>query len=135
VESRNSNTLEQYRFRDVENGKTGIRYYRLKQTDFDGTVSYYGPKTVRFEIEKLQLTAYPNPFEQEVNLKITALETGKAQLKLTDLTGRVILEQEVSLQKGNNTLTIGVEERLPAGIYLLQSQFDGKQLVTRLLKK
>jgi hypothetical protein len=135
VESHNGNTLQTYRFTDVEEGKSGIRYYRLKQTDMDGTVSYYGPKTVRFEAKKLQLTAYPNPFEREVNLEILAAETGKATLKFSDLTGKTILVQEVSLLKGNNKLLIGLDEHLPAGVYLLQAQFGAEQIITRLLKR
>jgi hypothetical protein len=135
IESRNGNSLQQYRFTDKENGKTGIRYYRLKQVDFDGTVSYFGPKTVRFEAEKLQVRAYPNPFEQEINLFVTATDAGKAQLKISDLTGKIIFEQEVTVKKGNNRIMIGIDKYLPTGMYVLQTRLGFELFTTRLLKK
>ncbi|MFC5269461.1 beta strand repeat-containing protein [Adhaeribacter terreus] len=134
MESHNGNSMQQYRFTDVENGKSGIRYYRLKQIDFDGKVTYSASKTVRFEAEKLKISVYPNPFQHEINMAIHARETGNASLKLRELTGKTVMEQDVIVQKGNNKITIGLDTKMPAGVYFLQVQFGSELITTRLLK-
>ena len=49
---------------------TGVSYYRLKQTDFNGDYSYSDIKTVVFNKEKV-ITVYPNPVKD--NLVISNL--------------------------------------------------------------
>src|SRR5204862_7457654 len=43
----------------------GMSYYRLSQTDYDGTVKHYGPIAIRkndADVHRTKPVVYPNPF-------------------------------------------------------------------------
>lgn len=64
------------------------------------------------------ITIYPNPFNEQLQLRYNGNSTGPVTLRLNDLTGRVILEKTVTLVSGN-TLTVETAA-LHSGVYLLQ---------------
>ena len=55
----NTTDLRHYSFTDAENFKTGVRYYRLKIIDLDGTVSYSPIRPVIFNEEFKYLIIIP----------------------------------------------------------------------------
>ncbi|MBX2896414.1 MAG: hypothetical protein KF763_13275 [Cyclobacteriaceae bacterium] len=61
------NSTSTYRFVDT-NPLAGINYYRLKQTDYDGTVSYSNIVAVNMNAE---WTVYPNPANRHEPVTIT----------------------------------------------------------------
>jgi hypothetical protein len=135
VESRNGNTTQQYSFTDTEKGKSGVRYYRLKQIDQDGTASFSGPKAVRFENLKLQVSTYPNPFSNELNLNIQATQAETATITITDLAGKTVFMKQVKVEKGGNVITVGLDASHAAGIYLLTTDVAGERISTKLIKQ
>ncbi|MBK9320967.1 MAG: T9SS type A sorting domain-containing protein [Bacteroidetes bacterium] len=63
-----------------------------------------------------KLFVYPNPAENSINISGIQLEDGKAQLRLTDIYGKLILEKTIT------TATATLEtDHLSTGIYLIQS--------------
>ncbi len=69
----------------------GRRYYRLRQTDLDGT-STYSPVVVvqRAEVIADQLVAYPNPAQGLLHLRGPLAPGAAAQVRLLDTTGRCV---------------------------------------------
>jgi hypothetical protein len=67
----------------------GLSYYRLRQTDLDGTVTWSDVVVVVREQDRLG--AYPNPVEQV--LHITGLEPG-AVVEIIDPIGRMIITEQ-----------------------------------------
>ena len=72
----NSFSLINYSFID-EKPENGTNYYRLKQTDFDGTFKYSSVVAVSFSItsnsaDKNDITIYPNPTNDVVWVKSSA---------------------------------------------------------------
>ncbi|MDW8332505.1 MAG: LamG-like jellyroll fold domain-containing protein, partial [Cyclobacteriaceae bacterium] len=65
----------------------GLNYYRLKQTDYDGSCTYSRIVSV-FMGESEQLDVYPNPFEDSFTVKAT-FDLTSAKPILFDLNGRV----------------------------------------------
>jgi hypothetical protein len=56
----NSAVQQNYNFTDVENNKTGIRYYRLKIVDIDGSFRYSEIRPVIFDND-ITWQVYPSP--------------------------------------------------------------------------
>jgi hypothetical protein len=119
--SSNSNQLQNYRYIDTTPNKAGTRYYRLHQIDLNGKESYFAPKAVVFEgraASEANVAAYPNPFQGELRLTLLAGSNGTGQVQITDMTGRIISKQPVSLVAGTNEVNISGANDLQAGLYL-----------------
>ena len=61
----------------------------------------------------------PNPVVNEATVEINAIAGEKASWELTDITGKMVLQHTVTLQKGTNTVTIHLD-KLPSGVYYLK---------------
>lgn len=82
---------------------------------------------------KVGLNVYPNPvYTNNVNLDFTTDDIAKnAQIRVTDVTGRVILTQEMGrINAGSHNLKIDVSG-LSDGLYFIKLNADGLQGVTK----
>jgi len=115
----NSSTISTYHFLD-RNAVGGITYYRLSQTDFDGTKSIEAITEVnRGEASGITLIqTYPVPFMDELNLQLFSTTTTGLEISLTDVAGRNVLEKNFDLQQGFNELLLSTSS-LPKGLYLI----------------
>lgn len=94
----------------------GISYYRLKQTDYDGKTTIFGPVAVSFEItEKEEFMAYPVPFNDYINIVTRNESLDKASVYIMRVSGEVI--KSFSIGSG---LTILDMSDIPSGIYFLR---------------
>ncbi len=116
----NSTTELSYTFTD--NNVTGSRqYYRLRQVDFDNhsklsnIVRIKGDNSETLKIDGL----FPNPASNMVNVLIAAPNKDKVTLAVTDITGRTMIQQPVSIETGSNTIQINVS-RLTKGAYTVK---------------
>jgi trimeric autotransporter adhesin len=111
-------------------------YYRLKQIDFDGKTNYSNYIVINKETFKSanQLIVYPNPFDNELFIKLEALEDNDAIVSIFELTGKLISTKTKKLQKGNNLFYVEEAAVLKAGIYYLSVEIDGKKVVSKLVK-
>ncbi len=84
-------------------------YYRLKQVDFDGTMSYtdavYLEKNLQFsenqnEIRVVKL--YPNPAIAcgQISILFSSAVSANARMKLTDVSGKLLYETTIEIQPG-----------------------------------
>jgi hypothetical protein len=137
--SASATTLSTYRYVDTEAGKQGIRYYRLRQVDLDGTATFYGAKSVSFTTgaaPAARMDVFPNPFVDALHLTATSVEAGQGQVTLLDLTGRIVRQQTSMLEAGSNDLTLSYLDSLPAGIYVVRFRpFGGQAQTTRVQKQ
>ncbi|GAB3852395.1 hypothetical protein GCM10028822_20030 [Hymenobacter terrigena] len=122
-----------YSFLDQEASKAGLRYYRLRQLDLDGTATFSPVRTVTFgpaEAPALRLTAAPNPFRQSLTLTVDVpLGTAftPAQLTLTDAAGRSLLKQgTASLLPGTNKVELLELASLASGVYFVHLALPGQ---------
>ncbi|MDX5512010.1 MAG: right-handed parallel beta-helix repeat-containing protein [Hymenobacteraceae bacterium] len=81
------------------------------------------------------VTAWPNPFTNELRLQVEAEKSGVATIVLTDAVGRVVMSQQQTISAGANPLQLTVSENLPKGMYLLQVQLNGAVSVQKLVKQ
>jgi len=135
----NSNKKLVYGYVDAESGKANVRYYRLRQIDTDGTEAFSPVRAVSFSgVASVApaLAAYPNPFTTQLafNLDATAVGNGVAHLQLVDMTGRIVLEQD--LKVANASLTLTDLGGLHSGLYLAKLTLpDGTTQKVRVQKQ
>ena len=114
----------------------GLHYYRLRQTDFDGSVSLS-------ELVAVTLTdggaatvlegPFPNPSNgSEVGVRYRSTQSGSLTLRVWSSAGRLVYEQPREVTAGINALTLGLQDHA-SGVYLLQV-VDGSGLHTRSLR-
>ncbi|MCC3156132.1 hypothetical protein LJ737_02730 [Hymenobacter sp. 15J16-1T3B] len=128
----NATVARNYRYVDTENGKQGLRYYRLKQVDRDGHETLYGPRTVSFD-NRPTLAAFPTAFDQTFDVELLAPGSGNAVLTLTDALGRVVWTQQQEVMAGPARLRVAPQ--CPAGNYLLTASVDGQRYQQRVVRK
>jgi hypothetical protein len=82
----NSNDLLKYNYIDDGSELSGIVYYRLKQTDFDGKTSYSKIKSVDLSsLVQNKWSIYPNPTKNILNI-----EGNIVKVEIRNLLGKVI---------------------------------------------
>lgn len=127
--SPNTMSITNYRYEDKESNKSGVRYYRLRQVDLDGKETFFAPKSVSFDgkASETTLAAYPNPFNSndELHLAVQVGTAGKGQLRITDMTGRVIRQEAVELNNGLSDLKVAGLSELKNGVYLVRVTLPG----------
>ncbi|TDH18374.1 T9SS type A sorting domain-containing protein [Segetibacter sp. 3557_3] len=119
-----------YAFNDDAEPLRGRRvYYRLKMVDKDGSATYspvfniHVPLNTRFGI-------YPNPATTYFQIQVSKAVTGKIEVSITDLSGKVL--QQRSVDGNSNNFKIGTTN-LAAGTYLVKMRYGGEQYVQKLV--
>jgi hypothetical protein len=79
------------------------------------------------------LTVYPNPFDDEITLKVQDLNSVLSRVEFMDITGKTVIAMDYSLNP-TNTVLIHLDD-LPAGFYLLKVTMDKGYETKKLLKK
>ncbi|MFT3845096.1 MAG: M14 family zinc carboxypeptidase [Lacibacter sp.] len=78
---------------------------------------------------------YPNPVNSsEAALQFTAAAQGSAQLSITDMTGRVLLLKNVTVQEGANTIVLDKMDKLQAGSYFVRVTGTSVNIKTKFVK-
>jgi len=112
---------------------SGASYYRLKQTDYDGTSTFSGIVKVDVEYEgAVTFDVYPNPTEG-INTYVKLSGGFKEEVRITvnDLVGRNVL----SLEAGNERIIPLFIEDLPKGIYIITLSGSSRSISKRLMVK
>jgi len=116
---------------------SGITYYRLKQTDFDGQFSYSQTIALNRGLENAIVSElFPNPANQSVNLMIETPKSGLVSMEMYDNSGRLILRKEYTAHKGSNKYNIDLNE-LAKGVYsiILRSELFENNEIKQLIKQ
>ncbi len=100
---------------------SGINYYRLKQVDFDGT--YAHSKIIQVDLVTTDITpgflqVYPNPTDGVVNATILSIADQHVNIRILDITGRVMGDKDASLGKGLNNIKLNLSS-FPAATYII----------------
>ncbi len=109
--------LANYSFTDNNLPQQSQVYYRLKMIDIDASYSNSKTVAVRLNNNFSNALAYPNPTLGKLNVKLSEALKANTSLTITDLAGRVVIQQ--SLSRGQFTVDIDVQH-LPAGRYFIR---------------
>jgi len=114
-----SNNKTAYSFTDVS--PVFPAYYRLKIVSLDGSIKYSNSLLVNKSADNISI--YPNPVTN--NLNVAGL-TGKSTLKITNIAGKTMMEQNTDA----NSLNIDLSG-LKAGTYILSISDEAERIVIK----
>lgn len=138
--SNNSTAYQTYSYTDTEAGKSGVRYYRLRQVDLDGKESYSPVRAVSFATVAagtVAINVYPNPSAtaDQTTLVVQSPVAGQGRLQVMDLTGRTIINRDITTVAGVTEMAVPVSSELSAGIYLVKVTMPSGEVKTTRLQK
>ena len=136
VKSDGNTSLErQYVYNDLENGKVGVRYYRLKIIDNDGRISYSAVRPVVFS-DEVVWQVFPNPSDGAYSLICQANEGEKLSVRVYDAGGKMIYQSSTVasgfMQRVNIDLRSGVFGK---GLYLIRAGTNTLSQSFKVLKR
>ena len=106
----------------------GNNFYRIKQVDKNGTISYSVVINVYYQPALFNVSVYPNPVTDDVlNIKINAATAEQYLINLTDITGRKVYEGYV--QGSGIQTTINLSSRA-SQLYILTIRNNKNEIVT-----
>jgi hypothetical protein len=131
----NTSGLEDYIYQDNIAG-LGVNkiYYRLKIVDKNGVVKYSNIVIVRLNGIKIS-TIYPNPIADFVRVELEAKVKENAQIRIMDMSGKVVLTQLEPVQIGGNQITINGLGKLSRGTYIIEITTGTEKLREKLTKQ
>jgi hypothetical protein len=133
--SGNSTSKQYYSFTDIENNKSGVRYYRLKIVDQDGRISYSAVRPVVFN-DEIKWQVYPNPSTGIFNFIYQINEGQDIKVKVYDVNGKIVQQTFLAGNGFVQKLSINLQSaRFASGLYLLEAVAGEKKEVCRLVKQ
>ncbi len=134
VPSLGQNTGGAYQWLDTR-PLSGVNYYMLSQTDFDGSLQHLGIRAVTVGKNERLLRVNPNPIKDENLLFEVDVERNfDGVLELRDTDGRRVLSTTLALENGTQQVA-QLLGKIPAGIYLLRLYDGNQQWTARFLKQ
>lgn len=116
---------------------SSITYYRLKQTDYNGKFTYSDIIAIENSYEGHAVSnIYPNPTNSDIYFDFFSPTSGAINIQVLDYTGRIVLEENVTVVEGKTNLNTKTGE-LSKGIYSLKVTFEktGYSSVNKIIKQ
>ena len=82
-------TVTTYSFKDFSR-LSGVNYYRLRQTDFDGTSTLSHTIAVNAKLSESTVEVYPNPASENLNIRLELESALPGSLVVADVSGKII---------------------------------------------
>lgn len=116
-----------------DNPQDGDNYYRLKQTDFDGSFEYSKVRRVRLNSD-MQVKVYPTLLAAGESLTVDFSDKSSfdRSYRLVDAAGKTLRSGEISAVETSFTMQT---ENLPAGVYFAEIQAGNRTLTKRFIIK
>lgn len=130
----NGTSVQSYKYNDLE-PHVGKAYYRLKQTDLDGTFTYFQTVELIYEDKKkdrLRLFPIPVRIGQKLGVEFRMADSKKGWIMVKDMMGRLLWMRQQEFDGGVQTTSIPTEELRP-GYYFLFVGGKNKVLAERFL--
>lgn len=117
----------------------GIFFYRLKQTDFDGTSTYSTIKKVVIKEPGSGVVvqaAYPNPFTDNFSITYTSAQSQPVDITIVNTSGQKVFRKTEQAEKGSNNFIFQeiTQKRLENGIYFININIDNVIHTQKVIK-
>ena len=130
------NSLSLINYKDIDaNPFEGISYYRLKQTDFNGTFSYSKIVSVNYTLSDDGMSIFPNPTIGEININIKELEGKEVLVVIRDITGKECFSKVILSQENQQLIAVDSEHQLAPGTYIVTASSSNKLYSKKIIVK
>lgn len=112
-------------------------YYRLKQVDRDGKITYTKVLVVRvYRTKSLQsLSVTPNPAINDIKVNVQLNENSYIVMKVANANGTEVVRKTTRGTTGSNTFSLEGTSRLQAGVYFLEVIVNSNErMMVKLIK-
>jgi Secretion system C-terminal sorting domain len=131
----NGNSIVSQKYAFTDNAPLSISYYRLKQVDFDGQFKYSNVVSVLDKKGKFNIASVaPNPTKETSTILFESAKNENVSVTLTDVSGRVILIQNVFATEGVNSLGLNMSD-LNNGLYIMSLRNSEQVLIQKIIKQ
>jgi len=115
---------------------SGNNYYRLKMYDKDGSISFSNIIIVMNGSKGVMISSMiPTLVRDRARLNISSSVRGNMQLVVTDISGRIMQNQVVSISSGNQEVWLNATS-LSAGMFQVTGYINGEKTATfRFIKQ
>ncbi|MGV3630664.1 MAG: GEVED domain-containing protein [Bacteroidota bacterium] len=124
----NSSFQRDYASYDV-NPSNKITYYKIRQYDTDGNKSETKVVGLITPLQAQDISVIPNPVNTVSSVTFTAAQKEMNTVSIVDISGKVLLREEIEVHEGANVYTFNTDE-LNQGIYFLElgNQTENKKV-------
>ena len=119
-----------YQFVDAFPTK-GTNYYRLRIIDLNSYKFSEVKSLKNFGVAEMSIN--PNPVSQTIKIELEAEINERGELTITDLSGRRMLSQQISVVAGTNNFLIPVEN-ISKGSYIVMIRLKNETLIKKISK-
>ena len=114
----------------VTNTSGNTQSYALSNVRYLSFTDYKTEAPIVKTQDEGSLRLYPNPASNELSVAYQALKSGTVHLRIVDLTGKTLVEQQHENTSGENAVKLNISA-LPAGVYLLSNGEESKEFVKK----
>jgi len=136
VAAQSGDSKKLYEFTDNLSSTSGnLFYYRLKMIDIDGKYKFSSVILIRKDARSINgISVSPNPIVggNTATVRVTSVTMGKIDLRVIDLTGKIVLQQQSRVTEGTNSISINNLNHLQSGIYTVQVLQNDEAMTTKI---
>jgi hypothetical protein len=123
-----------YSFSDMISGNA---YYRLKMVTADGSVQYSNILIFRTANGGSQqpFNVFPTSIQSSATVSVKADKAGKGRFQVIDYSGRVVMQQDITVQQGANNIVVNNMSKINTGNYVALIKLDDNQVYNQKIVK
>jgi len=117
---------------DVDTMQENVFFMSLEDSD-NATV---GIEMTGFEnFKTLDIQAYPNPVAKFFTISVASLEYMNAQFIISDLSGKVLMQEDLQIQSGNNEFNFQLDDSFIHGVYVIRLEGENGRGNLKIIKR
>ena len=130
----NSNVAMNYSYTDAF-PVSGMNYYRLSQTDFNGQRDTLGIVEASCGQMNASVSYFPNPFTSEVTVQMNNLTSSNAILTIFDAIGQLVYSRQLSSDDIERRIIVVDLNSLASGVYTVVFKSEDYLSTDKIVKE
>ncbi|RYY41511.1 MAG: T9SS type A sorting domain-containing protein [Chitinophagaceae bacterium] len=135
IAGRGTSGRNDYQYSDNIAGVRSARiFYRLRQVDNDGSFRFSRVAQLQTDLQEISLLGgLINPVSGALRFQISVPKAGAAEIRISDMAGRVLLSSRKELFEGTNSIELPQTAGYAPGMYLLRVEAGGVQQAEKFI--